>query len=61
MSLLSQAVRDEDGAVTIDWVVLTAAVVIMTIGAIAVLDSAIQNMLIATGNYMTFSNISALF
>ena len=31
---------DEDGAVTVDWVVLTAAVVALAIGILASIDSA---------------------
>jgi Flp pilus assembly pilin Flp len=61
MSLFRDLLQDDDGAVTVDWVVLTAAVVIMTIGAIAVLDASIQAMLVATGNYISFSNILSFF
>jgi Flp pilus assembly pilin Flp len=32
-------VKDEDGAVTVDWVVLTAAVVALGIGAINLIDT----------------------
>lgn len=37
-------VRDDSGAVTVDWVVLTAAVVLLSIGAITVLDGSISGM-----------------
>ncbi|MEM1314052.1 MAG: hypothetical protein AAGI51_05825 [Pseudomonadota bacterium] len=37
-------VRDDSGAVTVDWVVLTAAVVLLSIGAITVLDGSIASM-----------------
>ena len=36
--------RDEFGAVTVDWVALSAAVVILTIGAIATLDFPLHNL-----------------
>jgi len=37
-------IEDESGAVTVDWVVLTAAVVILAIGAISVLDTGIAGL-----------------
>ena len=39
-----RACSDESGAVTVDWVVLTAAVVILSIGAISALDSGITGL-----------------
>ena len=38
------SLKDESGAVTVDWVVLTAAVVILSIGAISALDSGIAGL-----------------
>ena len=35
--------RGEEGAVTVDWVVLTAALVVLGVGVIAVLDTAVAN------------------
>jgi hypothetical protein len=35
--------RNEDGAVTVDWVVLTAAVVGLGIGVVSVLSNSTQN------------------
>jgi len=36
--------KDEDGAVTVDWVVLTAAVVALGIGAISFIDSSTETL-----------------
>lgn len=58
---LRQMMSDEDGAVTVDWVVLTAAVVILAIGAIAALDGAVQALITEIAGEMTFSNISGYF
>ena len=52
---------DEDGAVTVDWVVLTAAVVILAIGAITVLDQAIENFAGEISLELVWSNISGSF
>ncbi|MGR3483137.1 Flp family type IVb pilin [Salipiger marinus] len=40
---------DEDGAVTVDWVVLTAAVVAMAIGAYTTIETSADNMISAAG------------
>jgi len=58
---LRRAVSDEDGAVTVDWVVLTAAVVILAIGAIAALDGAVQALIVEIATEMTFANVSSYF
>lgn len=58
---LRRAVTDESGAVTVDWVVLTAAVVILAIGAIAALDGAVQALIVEIAGQMTFSNVSSYF
>lgn len=42
---IRRAVMDDSGAVTVDWVVLTAAVVILSIGAIASLDSGMDGLI----------------
>jgi Flp pilus assembly pilin Flp len=39
---IRRALRDDSGAVTVDWVVLTAAVVILAIGAISALDGGVS-------------------
>lgn len=36
--------KDEDGAVTVDWVVLTAAVVALGIGAISAISSSVDTL-----------------
>ncbi len=58
---LRRAVSDEDGAVTVDWVVLTAAVVILAIGAIAALNDAVVALISDIASEMTFANISTYF
>ncbi len=58
---LRRAVSDEDGAVTVDWVVLTAAVVILAIGAIAALNDAVVSLISSIASEMTFTNISGYF
>ena len=42
--------KDEDGAVTVDWVVLTAAVVGLAIAAYGAIQGNTQTVLTATGN-----------
>jgi Flp pilus assembly pilin Flp len=58
---LRRVVSDEDGAVTVDWVVLTAAVVILAIGAIAALNGAVDTLISDIAVQMTFTNISSYF
>ena len=43
-SKIRRAFADESGAVTVDWVVLTAAVVILSIGAITALDTGVDGL-----------------
>ena len=42
MSTLMNFINDEDGAVTIDWVALTAGVVILAVGLLALLEPALK-------------------
>jgi Flp pilus assembly pilin Flp len=62
MSIL-KAVRtafaDKRGAVTVDWVVLTAAVVVLSIGAIAALNGGIDSMIESVNNELTFEKVTA--
>jgi len=44
MKFLNAFRNDEDGAVTVDWVVLTAAVVGLAIAALTAIDSNISNL-----------------
>jgi Flp pilus assembly pilin Flp len=61
MSIL-KAVRtafaDKRGAVTVDWVVLTAAVVVLSIGAISVLNTGIGAMIGSINEELTFENVT---
>ena len=41
---INQFLNDEDGAVTVDWVVLTAAVVALAIGAIGAIRSSVDGL-----------------
>ena len=40
-----RVISDESGAVTVDWVVLTAAVVILSIGAITTLSGGVEGLM----------------
>lgn len=51
--LLRTFFPDEDGAVTVDWVVLTAAVVGIVLAAYASIESGSGSMADAVGTYMT--------
>ena len=42
-SILLAFKKDEDAAVTVDWVVLTAALVLMAIGVAGVIQSALES------------------
>ena len=42
MKLFKSFRKDELGAVTVDWVVLTAAVVALALGAISLIDTAVS-------------------
>jgi Flp pilus assembly pilin Flp len=61
MSIL-KAVRtafaDKRGAVTVDWVVLTAAVVVLSIGAISVLNTGIGAMITSINDELNFENVT---
>ena len=43
MTNFTKFLKDEDGAVTIEWVALAAGVVLLALGVIAALDSALEN------------------
>lgn len=45
--------RHDDGAITIDWVVLTAALVFMAIGAAFYVGSAVPMVAEKTGEYLS--------
>ena len=44
--------KDEDGAVTVDWVVLTAAVVALAGAAYTAIDTGATNLTEDTGNFI---------
>ncbi len=51
--LLQTFIRGEDGAVTVDWVVLTAAVVGIVLAAYTNVQNGSSSMAGAVGTYMT--------
>ena len=51
MNFIKNFRRDEDGAVTVDWVVLTAAVVGLAVAAYSSIESGASNL---TANTSTF-------
>lgn len=56
---LRRVARDESGAVTVDWVVLTAAVVILAVGAIFTLGDSIETLVSDTALELNFASLSA--
>jgi Flp pilus assembly pilin Flp len=52
---------DEEGAVTVDWVVLTADIVILAIGVVGGLSDAVQDLISEIAGEMQFANISSYF
>jgi Flp pilus assembly pilin Flp len=53
MKLLHTFVRDEDGAVTVDWVVLTAAVVVLVVGVGSLMQPAVDSELTQIASTIT--------
>lgn len=49
MNFIKNFRKDEDGAVTIDWVVLTAAIVALAIAAFAAIGDETQTLIDAAG------------
>lgn len=64
MKFIKNFRQDEDGAVTVDWVVLTAAVVGLAVAAYSSISAGANNLTADTATYLdrqdptTFSNIS---
>lgn len=56
-NLIRAAFAEKKGAVTVDWVVLTAAVVILSIGAISALDTGIGQMIDSINEQLTYSKV----
>jgi Flp pilus assembly pilin Flp len=53
--------NDEEGAVTVDWVVLTAAVVGLGVAAMAAVKSGTGSLSTKINNYMASQTISSTF
>ncbi|MEX0340851.1 MAG: hypothetical protein AB3N11_17660 [Arenibacterium sp.] len=52
MKFLNKFRKDEDGAVTVDWVVLTAAVVALAGAAYTSIESGAENLTESTGTFI---------
>lgn len=59
--LFKRLAKDDSGAVTVDWVVLTAAVVIMAIGAVSALREPMMALFGEINMQLVFDNISGAF
>ncbi|MFT4794951.1 MAG: Flp pilus assembly pilin Flp [Paracoccaceae bacterium] len=59
ITAIRTAIADKSGAVTVDWVVLTAAVVVLSIGAISALDGGIDSMITTINDQLNFSNVAS--
>lgn len=59
MSILNKFHRDETGAVTVDWVVLTAAIMLMGVGVIAIFQPGANSSANAVSSAIT-STVSTL-
>ncbi|MBV2361678.1 hypothetical protein KUH32_18075 [Thalassococcus sp. CAU 1522] len=56
MKFLNTFRKDEDGAVTVDWVVLTAAVVGLAIAAYSTIETNASNLITAAGGAVANEN-----
>lgn len=52
---------DEDGAVTVDWVVLTAAVVGLGVAALGAIKGGVGSLSTMINNYLSSQTISSTF
>jgi len=57
--LLNFLAKDDDGAVTVDWVVLSAGVVILAVGAIAALEGPVDALFAEINLQLVWDNISS--
>ncbi|MDF1872264.1 hypothetical protein [Vannielia sp.] len=57
-NLLSRFARDEDGAVTVDWVVLTAAIVGLGIGVVTLIADGAINYSSSLGSHVGATSIA---
>ena len=53
--------RDEDGAVTVDWVVLTAAIVGLGIAVLAAVSGGVEDLSTDISNQLVGQNIKTTF
>lgn len=56
LNFLASFRKDENGAVTVDWVVLTAAVVGMAIAAYSAIETSTDGLVAAAGGAVTGEN-----
>ena len=59
--MLKQFIQSEDGAVTVDWVVLTAAIAGLGLAVLLVLRPKVEDKTIAIGSVMEAVTISSTF
>lgn len=59
MNFIKTFAADEDGAVTVDWVVLTAAVVGLAVAAYSSIETGAKNLTANTQTYMSEQNPSS--
>jgi Flp pilus assembly pilin Flp len=57
LKLMSRFHRDEDGAVTVDWVVLTAAIVGLGVSVIAMVSAGATDYSTSIGNQLSNQSI----
>ena len=60
MKFINQFVKDEDGAVTVDWVVLTAAVVGLGVAGVAAVKGGVDSLAGSIGSHMSDANVVTL-
>lgn len=56
---LTQFAQSEDGAVTVDWIVLTAALVLLGLGAAVYVNSAVPELADRTADFMSDMDVGA--
>jgi len=59
MKFIENFRNDEDGAVTVDWVVLTAAVVGLAVAAYSTISGGADNLTNSTAGYLNQQNLEA--
>ena len=61
MNLINRFERDEDGAVTVDWVVLTAAIVGLGIAVLTTVGGATDDYGRTVGDYMSSQGVKTTY